>query len=204
MNRFFLTTTLIAVVFYASTRIAYANEKVTANNLIVDLKQAQTVEELEQTVDMLQSQRFELIKTLIRMIRNETDNELKIRVCYLLGEYRASEAAIDLVENITLEAKVPAHNLEPLRWNRYPAQEAIVKCGHRSIPYLLTKIESSDDELIQKLSIRSLWQILSVGLSQNEGKNYARIIIQNRLIQESNPEKKARLESALNLLTPRS
>ena len=149
----------------------------------------------------IQENRAEIISSLIRTLRKETDKEKKIRICYLLGEYRATEAIFDLAKNITLEAKLSETGDEPPRWFKYPAQDALVKCGTHSIPYMTRNIESSDDELTQKLSVQVIWQVIGEGLPRVlEGKEYAGMIIEKRIDEETDSVKKARLKSSLKYL----
>ena len=112
-----------------------------------------------------------------------------------------TEAIWDLSKNISLEAQIPDELTEKPLWLKYPAQEALVKCGNRSIRYMLENIESSDNELIQKLSIEVIWQVMGEGLTQVlDGKNYARMIIEKRIDEETDSVKKARLQSSLKYL----
>ena len=202
MRQLLLTIILLGVLlFFVPTRNNFAEEQAIEESLIGDLQQAQTLEEFERATVEIQEKRSELITSLIRILRNETDKEKKIRICYLLGEYRATEAIWDLSKNISLEAQIPDELTEKPLWLKYPAQEALVKCGNRSIRYMLENIESSDNELIQKLSIEVIWQVMGEGLTQVlDGKNYARMIIEKRIDEETDSVKKARLQSSLKYL----
>lgn len=201
IQRTALVTILLAAILYGALGGIVAGEQTDVERRVTArLKQARTLEEFEQAAFTIQRHRSELIDTLIRMLRKEDDEERKIRICYLLGEYRASEAAMDLASNITLEAQVPPATSSMLRWYQYPAWEALVKCGNRSIPHILRSIESNDDELRQKLSAQGLWQIMSEGLPHKDAKEHARMVIQKRIKEVSDPTKKTRLEASLRFL----
>jgi len=202
MRQLLLTIILLGVLlFFVPTRNNFAEEQAIEESLIGDLQQAQTLEEFDQATMKIQENRAEIISSLIRTLRKETDKEKKIRICYLLGEYRAAEAIFDLAKNITLEAKLSETGDEPPRWFKYPAQDALVKCGTHSIPYMTRNIESSDDELTQKLSVQVIWQVIGEGLPRVlEGKEYAGMIIEKRIDEETDSVKKARLKSSLKYL----
>jgi hypothetical protein len=175
-------------------------EQAMENNVIKRLQQSETLEEFDRLTRVALKERDENIYSLIRMLRSEPEKEKKIRICYLLGEYKAIEAIWDLAKNITLEAQVSDETKLP-RWGKYPAQEALIKCGFRSIRYMISNIESSDDKQIQNLSVGVIWLVIGEGLSNySDGKEYARMIIQKRINQESDPVKKERLEAAFGYL----
>jgi hypothetical protein len=201
-----LIISLIALALVLSgicVRVLFAEEQSKQNDLVLELNKALTFEEFENAVFTIQEKRSELITSLIRMLRNEYDKEKKIRICYLLGEYRATEAIYDLAKIINLEAEVTNKKSEEPRWYKYPAQEALIKCGYRSIPYMITNIESIDDKLIRELSVQVIWQGIGEGLTPvTDGKEYARMIIEKRMNQESDTSKKARLKLAIDYLKP--
>ena len=197
MRNLILFLFTLAFVSYMPMHVLLAEEQPVEKDLVWDLGQAQTLEEFEQATIKIQEKRSELITFLIRMLRKETEKEKKIRICYLLGQYKATEAIRDLSKNITLEAQVSDAARLPI-WGKYPAQEALIKCGFRSIRYMISNIETSDDKQIQNLSVKVIWLVIGEGLSNySDGKEYARMIIQKRINQESDPVKKARLEAAL-------
>lgn len=201
MRKISLTVIIGIIVFYVPIKILFAEERSAEKDFAQDLVQAQTLDEFEQAAFSINEQRLKFVNSLIRMLRSETDTEKKVRICYLLGEYRATRAILELADNITLEAKIEPYSDKLPKWLKYPAQEALVKCGYRSIPYMLRNIESNDDKQITELSTRVIWQIIGEGLSRTlDGKDYARMIIEKRLNEQSDPAKKARLKSSLEYL----
>ena len=201
MRNFLLTTTFVIFVFFVQMSNLSAKQQSMVKELAQDFKKAHTLEEIENATNKIQENRSETINSLKRLLETENDKEKRIRICYLLGEYRASEAILDLAKIINLEADIPPFSRELPRWRKYPAQEALVKCGARSIPYMISNIESNDGELIQKLSTEVIWQVMGTGLSRVlDGKDYARMIIEKRINEETDSVKKARLQSSLKYL----
>jgi hypothetical protein len=201
-----ITISLIAltlIVSGISVCILSAGEQSKEKEINADLQQAKTLEEFEKAAFSIQEKRSELITYLIRMLRSETNTEKKIRICYLLGEYRATEAIIDLAKNITLEAQIANEETKIPKWGKYPAQEALIKCGYSSIRYMISNIASSDDKQVRELSTSVIWQIIGEGLSRvADGKEYAQMIIEKSINKETDKVKKERLTLALVYLKP--
>jgi hypothetical protein len=191
---------VITLVGGTSAHVLFVGEQPIGRTLAWDMDPAQTMEEFEQATFNVQKRRSELIGFLKRMLRRETDNEKKIRICYLLGEYRATEAINDLTHHITLEADVKPFSTEIPRWFKYPAQEALVKCGTRSVPPMILNLETSNDELVRELSATVIWHVIGAGLPREiDGRDYARMIVQNAIDKQSDPVKKEKLQAALGL-----
>jgi len=181
--------------------VLIAGEQPNMKDFSLALSQAKTLDEFEKATIEAQERRLEFINSLIRMLRSKTDEEKTIRICYILGEYRATEAIFDLAKLITLEYKANVNDKKYPRWSRYPVQEALIKCGSRSIPYMLRNIESSDNKQVQELSAGVIWQVIGEGLKHVlDGKVYARMIIEKRMNEETDFVKKARLKSSLGFL----
>jgi hypothetical protein len=75
-----------------------ANESKTASK-ILDTNSNLSVEEWHKETLKLAHERFNIIDKLVRQLHygKNLNKEKKIRICYLLGEYRASSATIDLL-----------------------------------------------------------------------------------------------------------
>ena len=85
------------------------------------------------------------------------------------------------------------------RWHFYPAQEALAKCGARSIPYMVRTLETSDDEEVRKLSAGVITMIMGQALGTPvEAKTHARLIVEAAMRKQPDQVKKARLKAALS------
>jgi hypothetical protein len=178
--------------------VLVAGEQSDKKDASLALRQAETLDEFERATIEAQENRRQFIRSLIRMLRRNPDKERMIRISYLLGEYRATEAMWDLAKCITLEAEVSDEDKEPPRWGKYPAQEALIKCGVRSVPYMVSNLESSGDEKVRELSAMVVWQVIGGGLPRViDGKKHGRQILENAIDVQTDLAKKARLESAL-------
>lgn len=168
-------------------------------DLIWPLMQAETLEESDKETAALQESRSQLVTSLIIMLRRSPNREEKIRICFLLGEYRATEAVVDLAEHITLREEITKDIIGTPRWHFYPAQEALAKCGARSIPYMVRTLETSDDEEVRKLSAGVITMIMGQALGTPvEAKTHARLIVEAAMRKQPDQVKKARLKAALS------
>jgi hypothetical protein len=167
-------------------------------DVIAELRDAETMQEFDAATNAAQEERANIIRALIRMVRKEREKERIVRICYLLGEYRATEAVLDLAKHVAVEAEVTSENTELPRWGKYPAKEALVKCGSRSIRYMLANLETSDDEKVRELSAMVIWQVMGGGLPRVvDGKEFARVIVTSAMEEQADPAKKLRLRAAL-------
>lgn len=181
-----------------SVSVLVGNEQPIEKDFAMKLRQAQTLDEFEEATIQALEKRSEFIRSLIRMLRGNPEKERMIRICYLLGEYRATEAIWDLSKHIKLEDKTTGKLKKYPRWSRYPAQEALIKCGFRSIQYMIKNLETSEDEQVRKLSAMVIWQVIGEGLPRVvDGKEYGRLIVANEADKQTDSAKKMRLASAL-------
>jgi HEAT repeat protein len=155
---------------------------------------ASPVQEWENRAVALSEQRVNLIEDLIRQVRSVKDHDKLIRICFLLGEYRATEAVAELASRITLEDKERAKGrLRKLPlWGRYPAQEALVKIGTHATPNMLGILTTSDDELTRQLAAEVVRDVY--------GREVARVVIEQALAKQTDAQKRKRLDEALKFV----
>ncbi len=175
--------------------------QIETQSFIQDFQNAKTLGELNRASNIIMQNRQNLISNLIGMLRSNPDKEKMIRICYLLGEYRATEAVTDLVAHIDLEVEIKGELKEPLMWGLYPAQGALIKIGFSVIPQMIQILETNTDDHIQRLSATVIWEIIGRELpTMPERKEIVRIVINNAIKKQSDSLKRKNLENALKLL----
>jgi hypothetical protein len=142
----------------------------------------------------LSNERLKLINELIIRLRQERETELKVVTCYLLGEYRATEAVNDLLEVITLQSSIEQDNEVnrlPL-WGKYPAHEALIKIGIPAIPLILAKLETESNLLAMRLEVHVVHMVY--------GKELAKVVLGQAITLQMDDSKAKRLKLAIQLL----
>ncbi len=171
------------------------------NNLIQGLQNAKTLSEMDSVSIRIAQNRLDLIRTSIGILRSNASKDKMIRACFLLGEYRATEAITDLSNRIALEDKIKEKLKELPLWGKYPALEALIKIGFSAIPQMIQILETNKDNHIQRLSSTVIWEVIGRNSATiQERKNLAHTIINNAIKIQSDPLKKKNLENALKLL----
>lgn len=119
-------------------------------------------------------------------VQNDT---VKFHAAYMLGEYRFEQAVDSLSHVITLEDKLPVQQQAEKYRPRFPAVHALIRIGNPSIPVMIRNIETSGDEKVQKLSLLVVIYI--------QGAEVTQAVLKSAIGKQDNPEKKAKLQSAL-------
>jgi len=195
----------IVVLSYTLAHTATKSQRIDKMDLRSKLTEAKTLEQLDKVVEEAYLERSKRISDLGRMLHSNINDDLKARVCFLLGEFRAERAMGDLGSIMTFEhsdledGAMEITNIP--RWFKYPATEALAKCGFRSIPQMVKKLETSDDEEFRKFLVNAIWTNIGTMLPRaTDGKKYARQIIEDYIVIQTDPKKKAKLQDTLDYL----
>jgi len=104
-----------------------------------------TPAELDKQTDEAAKARVDIIAQLMDELRRPgLSNAAKVRVVFLLGQFRAVQATGLLMENISLEDKNPGPRLGTRlpRWSRRPARDALSKMGRYATIAIMRTIGS--------------------------------------------------------------
>jgi len=184
---------LLIVCLYSQGLLATKEDKPVSN--ILDINNNLSTEEWHKEVIRLAHERHNLINSLIRQLRygKNLNEEKKIRICFLLGEYRASEAAKDLLNIITLENKIkPGYEYRRSLWQRYPAFEALEKIGMPAVRHILIKLATESDKEAMRLEV-----FLIRGLY---GKEIGKMVLEKAIAKQTDKKKAENITKAMNLI----
>jgi hypothetical protein len=184
--------TILFVVFCSVQMFAKEGKDVSN---ILDINSNLSVEELHKEVLRLAHERHNLINNLIRQLRygKNLNKEKKIRICFLLGQYRASEAAKDLLNIIALENKIkPGQEYRRSLWERYPAFEALERIGMPAVRHILIKLGTESDINAMRLEV-----ILIRGLY---GKEIGKMVLEKAIAKQADKEKAENITKAMGLI----
>ena len=172
---------------------AVAKDKVESK--ILDINNNLSIEEWHKETLKLAHERFNIIDKLMRQLHygKNLNKEKKIRICYLLGKYRASRATMDLLNIITLEDQnVTEEDTRFPLWRKYPAYEALIKIGVPTIPRILKKLETESDLLAMRLEVAVIYWVY--------GKEIAKIILDKALAKQTDTQKAKNIKKAMRLI----
>ena len=138
-------------------------------------------------------ERTRLGRQLMKILTDpKSSNFVRCTAAYYLGEMRFSEAADVLAGQIALEdTSESTISLNILSWP--PALDALAKIGSASLPALIRNLSESDDSEVRDLSLTLVLRI-------DGDKEIAELRLQKALAVQTDPAKKARLQSALQTL----
>jgi hypothetical protein len=127
------------------------------------------------------------------------DKDVQCYAAYLLGQYRLEDSTNILANNITLEDTIhrsddPWGSNTMWYWGRYPAAEALVNIGDRSIDAVLGNLTEDAPEEFRTLS---LWVIYSI--NQND-KELTLLVLKKALNEDTDRSKKANLQKAIDFV----
>jgi len=90
---------LVLLIICLCSQVLWAGTENKEISKILDTNSNLSVEEWHKETLKLAHERFNIIDKLVRQLHygKNLNKEKKIRICYLLGEYRASSATIDLL-----------------------------------------------------------------------------------------------------------
>ena len=162
---------------------------------ILDINNNLSVEEWHKETLRLAHERDNLTINLIRLLRHgkNLNKEKKIRICFLLGEYRATRATMDLLNIITLENKnVPEEDTRFALWRKYPAYEALMKIGVPAIPRILKRLETESDLMAMRLEVSVVYYVY--------GKELTKILLNKVLSKQTDIKKAKNIKKAISLI----
>jgi hypothetical protein len=155
--------------------------------------QARPSEKTDQAVDQVVQTYQAAIAHLIDQLRDAgISKPAKVHAVYLLGQLRATAAVTPLLEQIDLKAEQVDPKGGIGRWGLYPAQEALARIGNPAVQMILDVLPREKDELRRKLMCHVL--------SDVEGTEFAKLLVQMRRDKETDAARKANLELALRVL----
>lgn len=118
-------------------------------------------------------------------------------IIYYLGKMRMTEASKALAERIDFQfdyRRLPVSK-EFIMWDikRYPALEALVEIGNPSLPAVMRNLAESDNVKVRELSLQVIVRI-------DSDKDISQLRLQKAIKAEMDPQKQARLQTALKTL----
>jgi hypothetical protein len=140
-----------------------------------------------------------LLKTNLLSILNDPKSSGLNQYCaiYYLGELKATEAVTSLAVKIKLslnDLPVIFSHLPGTNMPSYLAMTALIKIGNPSIPAVIRNLAESDDAQVRELSLQVIVKI-------DNDKDISILRLQKAIKAETDSQKQARLQAALNDLT---
>lgn len=187
------------VIFLSSLVLAAISVSgaVVGPSVISDL-QSEKLQDRENARKQILENRKVLIEKLIELASEDrpgdapgASRETKHVAIVLLGDLRATEAVGVLFDNLSY-----LNFWEPWQFkyadigDGYPAAQSLVKIGMPAVPGCIERLKSSEDETIRK---NCYWVIREV-----LGRELGRFIITKAVGAETDPEKRTRLQAALD------
>jgi hypothetical protein len=119
------------------------------------LEQARSAEEMDRLARSAAEQRDLFAGRLIMLLRTSNSIDLKVRACYLVGEFRAERAVNEVIKNIGLTVERGDTDRIPL-WSRHPCVDALAYIGKPAERTLLQFIAGNDKKELQALALEAL------------------------------------------------
>lgn len=142
-------------------------------------------------------QRNRTIQGLLKVLNSPTSKRsAKLYAIYYLGTLHATEAIDSLASQITLETEGITGGSDYVvesEWSHISAADALARIGIQSIPAVIRNLSESDDTKTRDLSLRVLVHI-------DGDKDISQLRLQKAIKAETDPQKQARLQSALKAL----
>ena len=150
------------------------------------------------TVQQLLSNRKDIIHELVELVhpKNKEQYSKKTRsmAAYLLGEYRASEAAPVLAQSLSIEDDPGDPMSFDLSRYENPIVLALFKIGRPAIMPVIKNIESSDDRIVRSQSLGVMTYTLG-------GRRRTLEVLNRRKNEAEDQKVKERLKKACDKLT---
>ena len=156
-------------------------------SVAADLRRAKTEAELDAVANGVSKERATMVARLGGLLKSGAAKALKVRVCFLLGQFHGTEALDQLVDNIDLEAESP----RPSAWGKYPCEEAVAKLGVGIQPSLLERLAKTDAAAPREQLVRVLVSL--------DGAPEATEVLRQAMVEQGG-ERAARLAAALSLI----
>jgi len=156
-------------------------------SVAADLRRAKTEAELDAVANGVSKERAAMVTRLGGLLKNGAAKALKVRACFLLGQFHGTEALDQLVDNIDLEAESP----RPSAWGKYPCEEAVAKLGVGIQPSLLERLAKTEAAAPREQLVRVLVSL--------HGAPEATEVLRQAMVEQGG-ERAARLAAALSLI----
>lgn len=164
---------------------------------IIASLQTTDVQELENTLGQLRTQRDQLCASLSAILQNrKASNSGKCAAAYYLGELHLTNGVHALAANITLKfdtSHVLVKHLIRIDLAGYTAADALTKIGFPAIPILIQTLAQSDDEAARELSLKTLCRI-------DDDKEIVELRLKKAVNAQTDFQRKQRLQAALKHL----
>jgi HEAT repeat protein len=171
----------------SDTEIAERSNKEGLGNL-----KTMKLEDQMTLIEKLSKEKSDLQSVLISQLEPTAPKEAIFNVAYLLGLYRMEKSVGSLSKFISLKNDTLLSDRESA-WGQYPVAEALIKIGHPSIVPMIENLETSDDELVRKLSVQVILYV--------EDPEVTKFIIERAIKKQTDEKKQHRLQSALKFVT---
>lgn len=158
------------------------------------MKKLDTLDERSrmEILSQVDEQRQELLLILLKYLDTSYSVNIQAAAIYLMGRYRLSEGIEELIQRIDFDA---GENLLlsalPL-WDRYPAMEALINIGQPAVPAAVELLAKDMNDLRRDLAVKVIRYVGDAGI--------AGFILTRALATETDPNRKANLQDAINRL----
>jgi hypothetical protein len=189
------TIIVLALSWAVCGRAANTNDvayKIGPGDIITSVR-ANNTDAFDKVAALLQNERQTLNNELVNVFQDPKSPSLsRGAAAYYLGVLHVSEAANVLAANITFQ--VNQLTTDHLTMLQGPvAMNALIRIGTAAIPPVIRNLENSVDPEVKHFSLLVLSRI-------DGDKDISQLRLQKALKAQTDPQKKARLESALKTL----
>jgi HEAT repeat protein len=155
--------------------------------LVDRLAAAKSPSEMDELTREAVQQRIQLTEKLADLLRSSTSPELKARICFLLGAYRAERTVNELIQNIDLDTGIHGEKSKIPLWGRFPCMEALVYIGRPAREKLVHLLATREEKTVRQQALEALISI--------EGRNAIGLLQES--LEHSQGEEARRVRGAL-------
>jgi HEAT repeat protein len=168
------------------------------NGKLDELSHFQDWRAYDKMSENFQSNYVQTCDALLAIVSDQESSNLnRCAAIYYLGQMRAVKAVDVLANNITIrfdQSKMPLFkHLENISISEYPAVDALVGIGNKSLPALVRNLATSDDAKVRRFSLEALCRI-------DNDRDIVRLRLQKALKAEENKDQQSRLQAATKAL----
>lgn len=158
-------------------------------------------------IEHLKQQRAQSIENLIAILNGNSDLEVKDSVAIALGNCRAAEAVDALIQHMHLDVRGRIIKGLLTDEEMFPVSTSLEKIGNPSIPVIIKYLgekgsflnpESGTEQ--ERRNVEASALLLSALYHIDGDKDIVKLRLQKALSGENDPQKQARLQSALKTL----
>jgi hypothetical protein len=146
--------------------------------------------EMFQLLDNVTVQRNELLGILLKHLSTSESLNVKAASIYLIGRHRLNNGVNDIVKVIDLDMGEKLRKGPLPLWDRYPSVDALINIGLPAVPPVLDLLASEDDVTRRELALKVMRYLQTPELGS--------FFLQQFILVEKDPEKKSRLQTALD------